>query len=163
MDDTTTLNVAWFFDRLAPGKALDAEQRTHYWYAPTRDEETGEALKTHLLNQKFAVWLNQAPIVDRTKEHLSEGDEGVVMLRQKLFSQMALVADGGEPKGIIRSEALNRSLHLPATEPVVPEASPPPSAEDADVPEEVSFPYVAGQPEAAAEAYKRVIEGWREG
>jgi 5,5'-dehydrodivanillate O-demethylase len=91
MDDTTTLNVAWFFDRLAPGKTLEPEQRMHYWYAPTRDEETGEALKTHLLNQKFAVWLNQSPIVDRTKENLSVGDEGVVMLRQKLFSQMALV------------------------------------------------------------------------
>ena len=117
------MNVAWFIDRIAPGQSLDAEQRTHYWYAPTREEETGEALKTHLLNQKFAVWLNQAPIVDRTKEHLSVGDEGVVMLRQKLFNQMALVADGGEPKGIIRSETLNNALRLPYTEPVVPEAA----------------------------------------
>ena len=160
MDDTTTLNVAWFIDRIAPGKTLDAEQRTHYWYAPTREEETGEALKTHLLNQKFAVWLNQAPIVDRTKEHLSVGDEGVVMLRQKLFSQMALVADGGEPKGIIRSEALNNALRLPYTEPVVPEASPEP--ETTEETGEVRFPFVAGQPDSAAEAYKRVIESWRE-
>jgi 5,5'-dehydrodivanillate O-demethylase len=158
MDDTTTLNISWFVDRLPPGSDVELEKRTFHWYAPTRDEETGEALKSHLLNQKFAIWLNQSPIVDRTKEHLSEGDEGVVLLRNKLFAQMALVSDGGEPKGVIRSPEANRALRLPYTEPIVPEAAPQPAAAETA---EVRFPYVAGQPEDAAEAYKRVIEGWR--
>jgi 5,5'-dehydrodivanillate O-demethylase oxygenase subunit len=157
MDDTNTLEIAWFIDRAAPGAELP-EQRLHYWYAPTRDEETGEALKTHLLNQKFAVWLNQSPIVDRTKEYLSEGDKGVVMLRNKLFSQMALIVDGGEPKGIIRDPRQNQRLRLPITEAVT--LPPSPDQEAADEPP--AFPYIAGQPDEAAEAYRKVVLSWRQ-
>jgi hypothetical protein len=73
---------------------------------------------------------------------------------------MALVADGGEPKGVIRSDALNNALRLPFTEPVVPEAPSTPPAEGEAI--EVSFPYVAGQPDDAAKAYKRVVDSWRE-
>ena len=156
MDDTLTLNIAWFIDRVPQGKEVPVEQRVYHWFAPTRDEETGEALKSHLLNQKFAIWLNQAPIVDRSKENLSVGDEGVIMLRDKLFAQMALIADGGEPKGIIRSPVENVALRLPFTQPltIVQPAEGEPQSEE--------FPYLAGQPEDAAEAYKKVVATWRE-
>jgi 5,5'-dehydrodivanillate O-demethylase len=151
MDDETTLNIAWFFDAAAPGSAAASETPVRYWYAPTRDEENGEALRTHLLNRKFAIWLNQEPILDRTREFLSEGDEGVVMLRNKLFSQIALLQDGGEPKALIFDPAQNVRLPLPSTSSLF---SPPP-LEDTD------FPYLAGQPDDAAEAYRRVVESWR--
>jgi 5,5'-dehydrodivanillate O-demethylase oxygenase subunit len=157
MDDKTTLNFAWFIDRVAPGKDLPLEQRVFHWWAPTRDEETGEALNSHQLNKKFAIWLNQAPVLDRTKENLTDGDEGVLMLRGKLFSQMALIADGGEPKGIIRSLAQNTHLRLPYTQPLAIGA---PAQEEASG--EEAFPYLAGQPEDVAEAYKKVVQTWRE-
>jgi 5,5'-dehydrodivanillate O-demethylase len=153
MDDETTLNLAWFFDRAAPGSEAGLRTQVHFWYAQTREEETGEALRTHQLNKKYAIWLNQAPILDRTREHLTEGDEGVVMLRNKLFSQIALLQDGGEPKALIFDPAQNRALPLPET---VPLFSPP--ADD-----ETAFPYLAGQPEDAREAYRQVVESWREG
>lgn len=153
IDDTTTLDIAWFIDRPAPGANLDLEQRVHYWYAPTRDEESGEALKTHLLNQKFAVWLNQEPILDRTKEVLVAGDEGVVAFRDKLFSQMALISDGGEPKGVIRDPDQNQALQLPSTRAVeLPERADQATGD---------FPWLAGQPEEVAEAYRKVVETWR--
>jgi 5,5'-dehydrodivanillate O-demethylase len=93
--------------------------------------------------------------VDRTHEHLSEGDEGLVLLRGKLFSQIALIADGGEPKGVLRNPLENQALRLPFTKPI---ASLPNSADAAAEP---SFPYLAGQPEDAAEAYRKVLESWQ--
>ena len=154
MDDETTLNLAWFFDRAAPGSEAADRRDVRYWYATTREEETGEAIRTHQLNKKFAIWLNQAPIVDRTKEHLGAGDEGVIMLRNKLFSQIALIQDGGEPKALIYDPAQNQKLRLPETRsPFIP------AGDDAEA--EVSFPYLAGQPDEVAEAYREVIESWQ--
>ena len=77
IDDETTSNLAWFLDRAAPG-SKPPQPTTCFWYAPTREDETGEAIRTHQLNKKFAIWLNQEPILDRTREHLTEGDAGVV-------------------------------------------------------------------------------------
>ena len=155
IDDETTLDIAWFFDRAAPGSDAAQQPAIHHWYAQTREEETGEAIRSHQLNRKFAIWLNQSPVVDRTKEYLTQGDEGVVMLRSKLFSQIALVQDGGEPKALIYDPAQNQKLRLPKTRPLF---------EDAGTPEgDVAFPYLAGQPDAAAAAYRRVIESWRDG
>jgi 5,5'-dehydrodivanillate O-demethylase len=155
MDDETTLNLAWFFDRAAPGSDAASQSGVHFWYAPAREEETGEALQTHQLNKKFAIWLNQAPILDRTKEHLTEGDAGVITLRNKLFSQVSLIQDGGEPKALIFDPAQNQKLRLPQT---VPLFGAKPSEDEAS-----SFPYLAGQPDEAAEAYRRVVESWRQG
>ncbi len=155
MTDTTTLIISWFFDRAAPGVEVP-EPRYRYWYASLQEEETGEALRSHPLNRKYAIWINQDPIVDRSREHLAEGDEGLLLLRGKLFSQMALIADGGEPKGVIRNPAENQSLRLPFTRPVALQLLP---ANEPEAP--VSFPYLAGQPEEIAEAYRRVVESWR--
>ncbi len=153
IDDETTLNLAWFFDRAAPGSQAATAPAVHYWYAPPREAETGEAIRTHQLNKKFAIWLNQAPIVDRTREHLSEGDAGVVMLRNKLFSQIGLIQDGGEPKALIYDPAQNQKLRLPET-----------TALFADAPDapEIAFPYLAGQPDDVAESYRKVVESWRQ-
>ena len=151
MDDETTLNLAWFFDRAAPGSDAASQTGVHFWYAPAREEGTGEALQTHQLNKKFAIWLNQAPILDRTKEHLTEGDAGVVMLRNKLFNQISLIQDGGEPKALIYDPARNQKLRLPETAPLF-------AAKPAE--QEPAFPYLAGQPDDAAEAYRRVVESW---
>jgi 5,5'-dehydrodivanillate O-demethylase len=165
IDDETTLNLAWFIDRPAPNATIELPERMRYWYAPTREEETGEALRTHRLNKKFAVWLNQPSIVDRTKEVLMEVDEGVVAFRNKLFSQMALISDGGEPKGLVYDPSLNQRLHLPFTEPVAPPdevAAPAISHEEGGQGNEaMEFPWLAGQPEEVAEAYRKVIETWQ--
>jgi 5,5'-dehydrodivanillate O-demethylase len=176
MDDTSTVNVAWFFDRVAPGAPLP-KQRILHWFAPARDED-GEAITSHALNRKFAVWLNQPVIVDRSKEVLGTSDEGVVMLRDKYFTQIALLGDGGEPKAVLRDPNDNVALQLPfaaqETPPVPvivkktwpenddtpPDQMPKPivtiTTLDAD-----AFPYLAGQPEDVEAAYRQVRAGWK--
>ncbi len=164
MTDTATLSVAWFSDRAAPGAALP-EKRFYHWQAPVRDEETGETIDSHILNQNFVIWLNQDPIVDRTKENLYAGDRGVVMMRDKFFAQMALIRDGGEPKAVLRDARENQRLRLPLSGQRIADGelgdAPPPDPDA--LPEGGRFPYLAGQPPDAAEAYRRVIAGWRRG
>jgi 5,5'-dehydrodivanillate O-demethylase len=155
MDDETTLNLTWFLDCPAAGATVDLPEKTPFWYAETRDDK-GEALKTHRLNQKYAVWLNQSPIVDRTKEVLMEGDEGVVTFRNKLFSQIQLIEDGAAPKGLVFDPGQNFRLHLPFTEPVTL-----PAAAESEEEESLDFPWLAGQPEEVAEYYRKVAETWR--
>jgi 5,5'-dehydrodivanillate O-demethylase len=155
MDDETTLNLTWFLDRPAAGATVELPEKTPFWYAETRDDK-GEALKTHRLNQKYAVWLNQSPIVDRTKEVLMEGDEGVVTFRNKLFSQIQLIEDGAAPKGLVFDPGQNFRLHLPFTEPVTL-----PAAAESEEEESLDFPWLAGQPEEVAEYYRKVAGTWR--
>jgi len=176
MNDSTTMNVAWFFDAAAPNAELP-EQRDFFWFAPTKDDEE-EPITSHLLNRKFTIWMHQPTIVDRSKEFLTDGDKGVITYRGKLFSQIALIADGGEPKAVLRDPNDNSHLALP----FVPETPPPvviapkvkrggyqeePSPDDPPpepppptVIDHEAFPYVAGQPEDAAEAYRKVRDSW---
>jgi 5,5'-dehydrodivanillate O-demethylase len=155
VDDENTLVTTWFLDQPAPGASVELPEKIPFWFAETRDEK-GEAIKTHRMNQKFAVWLNQSPIVDRTKEVLMEGDEGVVIFRNKLFNQIQLIEDGAEPKGLIYDPGQNHRLHLPFTQPVTIPVTP----EDGEEPA-IEFPWLAGQPDEVAELYKRVAETWR--
>jgi 5,5'-dehydrodivanillate O-demethylase len=161
MDDTHTLNVAWFIDRVAPGKELPASERIFHWNAPIKNPETGRWLTSHELNRKFVIWLNQGNILDRTQEHLSQSDKGLVMMRNKAFSQIDLVADGGEPKATLRDPEANRRLVLPMTGQKVRATTEDlaVSAPNEPVPDG-DFPYLAGQPPAAAEAYRKVIATW---
>ena len=159
MDDTNTLSVAWFVDRVAPGAEVP-EQRYFHWYAPAKDEDSADGITSHALNRAFVIWLHQQPIVDRTEEFLVEGDEGVVMLRNKFFSQIGLIADGGEPKATLRDPALNRRLRLPFTQPKLEAPQETPVEEDERLPADGRFPFLAGQPEDVAEAYRKVIGTW---
>jgi 5,5'-dehydrodivanillate O-demethylase oxygenase subunit len=163
-DDTTTLSIAWFIDRVRPGRKFPAGPRLYHWEAKVKDEESGEPVTTHLINRDYTIWLNQTPIVDRSKEHLVETDRGIVMLRDRYFSQMELIRDGGEPKAMIRDPRDNRRVPLPLsgrpiaapmTADAILDATPPPE------PPPASFPYLAGQPPEVAKAYKKVMATWR--
>ena len=48
------------------------------------------------------AWETQGPIADRTKEHLSYSDKGVVMLRKMLKREIQKVSKGLDPIGIVR-------------------------------------------------------------
>ena len=48
------------------------------------------------------AWETQGPITDRSVEHLSYSDRGVVLLRRTMFEQMERVARGEDPLGVIR-------------------------------------------------------------
>ena len=161
MDETHTMNVAWFIDRVAPGHELPTDKRFRHWYAEVKEDpaaEYSDFITSHLLNQKYALWLTQEKIVDRTKENLVDAtDQGVIMLRNKYFTQIDVVSDGGEPKALLRDPGANRSLPLPFSGPKLTAAD----AEGTAAPEAPQeFPYIAGQPEEIAELYRAVLATW---
>jgi len=57
--------------------------------------------------------VGQGRIADRTKENLGASDRGISMLRKQLFRDLDAIADGNDPKGLIRDPARNRSVELP--------------------------------------------------
>ena len=52
--------------------------------------------------QDRMAWETQGKIVDRTREHLGASDVGIVMFRQMIKDQIAKVARGEDPLGIMR-------------------------------------------------------------
>ena len=55
-----------------------------------------------VLAQDHMAWETQGSITDRSVEHLSYSDRGVVLLRRAMFEQMDRVARGEDPLGVIR-------------------------------------------------------------
>jgi 5,5'-dehydrodivanillate O-demethylase len=68
---------------------------------------------SHLVSQDYASWLGPGPLFDRTRENLGETDRGIIMFRKKLFEQAQVVAEGGDPQGVIRDPQKNRMITLP--------------------------------------------------
>jgi hypothetical protein len=55
-----------------------------------------------VLSQDHMAWETQGPIADRTAEHLSYSDRGVVMLRRLLKEQIETALRGDDPLGVVR-------------------------------------------------------------
>jgi hypothetical protein len=136
-----------YFDKAAPGTRLP-KQRSVSWYAQLQDEK-GEWLSEKVLNRTFTIWLEQGAILDRTREHLVDSDRGVKVMRDKYETQMSLIADGAEPKAVLRDPASNVRLRLPDSKARFTPAST--SGE---------FPYLEGQPDGVARVYHRVVQSW---
>ncbi len=112
IDDEHTLHVAWFNDPL-PGSAPFEQRRIPYWHGPVTDPATGRWITSHVMNQDFVAWVGQGAIADRTKEHLGESDRGIILFRQRMLEEAAIVARGGEPKAVLRDPAKNVTIALP--------------------------------------------------
>ena len=78
-----------------------------------------------------------------------------MIFRDKLFSQIQLIEDGGDPKGLIYDPGQNQRLYLPFTDPVTLTPSSPPDEEPSP-----EFPWLAGQPEEVAQVYRKIAETW---
>jgi 5,5'-dehydrodivanillate O-demethylase len=85
------------------------------WYGPIKDAD-GRWISSHVMNQDFIAWVGQGAIADRTKEHLSSGDRGVILLRQRLMDDLTAIENGQDPKGLIRDAAVNHRVPLPVAE-----------------------------------------------
>jgi len=149
VDDTTTLSVGRFFDRVAPGHEVP-DKRYYHWASPLKDPYSGRWINSHIMNQDFIAWVGQGAVADRTLEHLSPSDRGIIMMRQKMFEQMDVVARGGDPKCTFRNPEANRALPLPY--PQVSTQGRPPG--------DPRFPFLSGQPAEIAEVYRQVKETW---
>ncbi len=47
---------------------------------------------------------SQGPIVDRTLEHPGYGDRAILLLRKMIREGIAEVANGGNPKGVLKED-----------------------------------------------------------
>jgi len=114
---------------------MDDEHSMHYWYMayePPRDVEVPRALLERVplydfpyrdehgefrLNvvdaQDIMAWITQGPIAQRHLEKLGTTDQGVILFRKILQREMAKVARGEDPMGVIRDPAENAALTIP--------------------------------------------------
>ena len=112
IDDENTLSVAWF-NNPVPGDEPFEQERIPYWTSPLVDEDTGRWIDTHIMNQDYIAWIGQNALADRTQEHLGGSDGGIILMRRRMLEEARIVADGGEPKAIIRDPEQNKELYLP--------------------------------------------------
>jgi 5,5'-dehydrodivanillate O-demethylase oxygenase subunit len=160
MDDENTLSVTWSFTRVPRECEPYVQKSIPAWHGPIQDEN-GRWISSHVMNQDFIAWVGQGVIADRTKEHLSSGDRGVILLRQRLMDDLAAIEKGDDPKGLIRDAAVNHRVPLPIAERRY-------LTESISREELVShpvlgkqylgeYPFQAGQPEEVRRAYAEAI------
>ncbi len=113
IDDENTLSVGWFFNAVPEHMRPFEQESIPYWYSPIKDEKTGRWITSHVMNQDFVAWVGQDTVADRTQEHLGESDRGIIAMRRRLLDDVKVIADGGEPKALVRDEELNRCVPLP--------------------------------------------------
>lgn len=94
---------------------VEQERIPSYRKHASLEPEAGppEDFGSHLVSQDYASWLGPGPLLDRTREHLGESDRGIIVFREKLFEQARIVAEGGDPQGVIRDPQKNRKITLP--------------------------------------------------
>jgi 5,5'-dehydrodivanillate O-demethylase len=161
IDDSNTLSVGWFFNAVPQENRPFTQERVPYWYSPIKDERTGRWITSHVMNQDFVAWVGQGTNSDRWNEHLGESDRGVIMMRRRLLDDIKLIADGGEPKALVRDEELNRCVPLPIIgrerlkgEGVTGVRLGPGQSIAIE-----GFPFLYGQPEEVTRAYNDAMTG----
>jgi 5,5'-dehydrodivanillate O-demethylase len=83
------------------------------WEAPIVDPLTGRFISSHIVNQDAIAWAGQGRIADRTKEHLSPSDRGIILMRKRFLDDLERIERGEDPKAIIRDPAINVAIPLP--------------------------------------------------
>jgi 5,5'-dehydrodivanillate O-demethylase oxygenase subunit len=163
IDDANTLSVGWFFDRVPNEQEPYVQDRIPYWTSPIKDPVTGRWITSHIMNQDFVAWVGQGTVADRTQEHLGESDRGVVMMRRRLLEEAERVAQGAEPKALVRDAERNRCVRLPiigrehfvnGSSRVEQETS---QKRTPGLPARGGFPFLAGQPAEVRAAYEQAM------
>ena len=112
VDDENTLNICWFFTRVPTESEPYVQNRVPTWYGPIKDAK-GRWISSHIINQDVIAWVGQGTIADRSQELLGSSDRGVAMIRNRFFEDMEAVAQGRDPKGIIRDPDTAKLVQLP--------------------------------------------------
>jgi 5,5'-dehydrodivanillate O-demethylase len=115
IDDTSTLSVAWFYTRVPREREPYVQGPIPTWHGPIKDPQ-GRWITSHVINQDIIAWVGQGAIADRSQEHLGASDLGIAMIRKRFFDELAALAKGAEPKGIVRNPNVARCVELPNME-----------------------------------------------
>jgi 5,5'-dehydrodivanillate O-demethylase len=106
IDDTNTLQFAYRTKRRQPGAAPKALSVIH----SNLFNEEGKIIADNIPAQDMVAWVMQGPISDRTEEHLSASDKGVILYHKMLIEEMEKIERGEDPIGTLRNPAENEPL-----------------------------------------------------
>ncbi len=112
VDDDNTKHMTWYFFKAAPGQTAEPQEKIPHWTVPLFESD-GRLIADLVNHQDFVAWVTQGTNADRSREKLGESDKGVILYRKLLRDQMDIVADGGEPMGIVRDPEVNENIELP--------------------------------------------------
>ena len=159
IDNENTLSVTWAFSRVPREMEPFEQGPIPAWRGPVKGED-GRWITSHVMNQDFVAWVGQGVIADRSQEHLAASDKGVLMMRQRFLTELKAVAQGAEPKGLIRDPVRNIRVRLPAANrDYYIEGRP--KSEMGLHPTVGSpiraYPFQAGQPEAVRQAFEAAM------
>jgi 5,5'-dehydrodivanillate O-demethylase oxygenase subunit len=105
-DDTTTLQIALRTTKRAPGAAplpITVKYSTLF-------TDDGKLVADTIPKQDMIGWVGQGAISDRTREHLTASDKGVILYHKLLTENMERVERGEDPMGTIRDRAENEPM-----------------------------------------------------
>ena len=114
VDDQNTLHL--WYNAYIPPKAAEVPARLYdkvYTYNVPYKDANGEFIVDNVDGQDMMAWITQGTIADRTAENLGSTDIGIAMYRKMLRREIRNVADGKDPKGIVRDAAKNECIVLP--------------------------------------------------
>ena len=111
VDDHTTQVYQFRFSPSKDGQAVEQPENTPIEYVGTTDER-GDFHMDNFTSQDHMAWETQGAIADRAKEHLGEGDRGVVMFRNLLRAQIQAVQAGNDPVGVNRDPARDEIIKM---------------------------------------------------
>jgi 5,5'-dehydrodivanillate O-demethylase len=111
IDDHNTLVHQYRFMPDKDGADVAQPDEASMVHVGTTDEH-GEFHMNNFTSQDHMAWETQGPIADRAKEHLGEGDRGVIMFRKLLREQIQAVQNGEDPVGVNRDPAKDETIRM---------------------------------------------------
>jgi 5,5'-dehydrodivanillate O-demethylase len=107
-------NTQVFQYRFSPTKdGMDSQQvgEPPVEYIGTKNTE-GDFHLDNFASQDHMAWETQGPIADRSREHLGDGDRGIIMFRKLLREQIEAIQNGADPIGASRDPANDDVIQL---------------------------------------------------
>jgi 5,5'-dehydrodivanillate O-demethylase oxygenase subunit len=111
IDDHNTQVFQYRFSPTKDGSAVAQPEDIPIEYVRTTDD-AGEFHMENFASQDHMAWETQGPLADRSKEHLGEGDRGVIMYRKLLREQIEAVQKGEDPVGTNRDPAKDEVIRM---------------------------------------------------
>lgn len=111
IDDHNTQVFQLRFSPSKDGKPLPQPEDIPIEYVGTTDQN-GEFHMDNFTSQDHMAWETQGPLADRSKEHLGEGDRGIIMFRKLLREQIEAVQKGKDPVGVNFDAAKDGTIRM---------------------------------------------------
>ncbi len=111
IDDLNTQVYQFRFSPTKDGRDVEQLEVTPIEYVGTKNVD-GEFHMDNFASQDHMAWETQGAIADRAKEHLAEGDRGVIMFRKLLREQIEAVQSGKDPIGTNRDPQKDETIQL---------------------------------------------------